>query len=301
MASASFSTLSKKQSNAAPAPPAPAPPAAPSGDPDAAANDAITQNYQRLHDVLSGIPDINFEEKFRPMIEAAKAEKIPQMPGGLQMFAASLGSPKNAPDILHGRFQEMHRAQSEKDAHLMRLQEAIINGDIAQLAEKGNFKKALAQSESLARLKSTLDRIERSHALEDYKTKTEYLFGQRAGLEGVKHGNAMELMQNKIKLIADNYHLDEKMALELQRESGALQQRVLTAIVNPNAFGERILDDPQKMQDAMLEYQQGLETIANGLVAKAKGPHTKLSPTPENPPAATGGFAKWKASQGSQR
>jgi hypothetical protein len=196
-------------------------------DPDAPANAAIGDAYGQLGTFLKGMPDIDYAAKFQPMIDQAQKRETTKMPSGLAMFAAALGAPREAPRVLASRWEQMNNEQGQKDRDLLSLQHAIMQGEVSQEIEKGNFAKALKQSEVLGKLQNTLGRIEREALMKEWEAKQKILNTDRASLLRQKGDQAKNLLKDKVKELVTSFHLPEKQALLLQAQAGGL----LTALL----------------------------------------------------------------------
>jgi len=223
----------------------------PPAGPDTVAHEAITTEYDKLRALLGGMKGIDFEAKFGPMVQQVKDRPATKLPGRGTTFFAALGAPEFTQRSLMQKMEQVGREKEQKDRDLLSLQETITQGQIGEELNKGNFKKALAHSETLAKLQSTLDRVKRETALTDYKTRIQALFEEKKGLEGVRASNAKDLVQERAKAIAKQMGFDERLSLKLfdLAVQPALMQ--LRSLLSRNPLTGEMEISPEEIDAAM--------------------------------------------------
>jgi hypothetical protein len=199
---------------------------APQEDPDAEANAASTAAYGQLSELLKNMPGIDYKAKFQPMIDQVQKRETTKMPSGMAMFAAALGAPKAAPQILASRWEQMNNEQGQKDRDLLSLQHAIMQGEVSQEIEKGNFAKALKQSEVLGKLQNTLSRLDREALEKEWNRKRESTTQDRMDLLEKKSKQTKELVDARVRALTAQFKLKGKMALALLNQAAMTRRAI---------------------------------------------------------------------------
>lgn len=246
-------------------------------DPDASAKAAYGDAYGELSKYLASRTDIDYQAKFQPMIDKVQNREVSKMPSGLAMFAAALGAPRAAPQILASRWEQMSNEQSAKDRDLLSLQHAIMQGEVSQEIEKGNFAKALKQSEVLGKLQNTLGRIEREEVMKEWERKQKILTTDRQTLLKQKGDQAKNLLKDKVKELVSSFHLPEKQALLFQAQAGGL----LSALLGKQ---DMMSGDPSYTP---AEAQSMVDQILPDLIQMAQSASGTIAPSVSGTPTST--------------
>lgn len=119
--------------------------------------------HDRLAAALADVPDVNWEEKFAPLLEQAGKREIPKTLSPWAAFAGGIGAPGATQQALSQSVADNREAVKNRENDILSLKQAILQGDIQQLMQKGNFKKALAQADAL----HEIERITQKNAQHD--------------------------------------------------------------------------------------------------------------------------------------
>ena len=238
--------------------------------PDVNAMDVnIKAQYQKLNEILmQNYPEINFEEKYKGLINDVQNRPEEKPPNALLSAAYMMGAPGNAPGILQRRIDKIDEAHSQKEADLLKLKEGVLQSSIQQEVQKGNFKLALKQSEQLAEIQRTNADRDRAAGMKDWKEK-----------QSIKTADAKTIIARRVQAIADNFHLDEKMKLALVNQGMGLVRSMLG---KTNLLGEGVYDY-ETIQDTVDRILPQLYEYAKE--ASTPGEKNTDKPTTPNPAA----------------
>jgi hypothetical protein len=224
-------------------------------DPDYEEKKAIHEAYTELSKRLAPDDGVNYQEKYAELAKHVASRPEPKHWSPFSSFAIAMGSPgagasKVASD--NARADEEH--QSREDT-ILRLKEEALKGEIAQLAQKGNFKKMLTQTALLEELASTQKRIRDAR---EHKQKMEEIDKTNAGkatVAGIRASSARDVASTRASALADKYKLNyeaRKAMLSLASHMiGGFQQQ-------KDAAGEPIYsaDDMNAMGRALVNYAE---------------------------------------------
>lgn len=214
---------------------------------------AITEAESRLTAILGEYPDVDYNAKYKEILGQVAGRPVPETQNSLLQAAYTMGSPQNAPTLLHHQVMRKHEVEDQKQADLMKLQESLLQGSIQAELAKGNFKLALSQSEKLGELQRAVGDRERALNLKDWKSK-----------QGMKTADAATLIRKRVNAIASSFHLDEKMKLALFNHMNKMAEIKLgskNVIGNPNFEDADITD---AIDDIMPEAYDWLKGIQSG-------------------------------------
>lgn len=254
------------------------------------ADDTITNEYKRLQDMMSQMPDIDFQAKFGSMIDQAKAKPIPQAPGGISTFAAAMGNAGMTHQNLQSRLSEIEKAKSTKNDEIMNLQLEALRGDIDQQMQKGKFKQALAQSEVMAKMQASLDQAKREQVLADKLKLQEDLFGKKDTLAKNNASRAENLVRTKAREYAKSMGFDEKLTLKLMELVSEPAMAVLRASISRNPLtGEQDMD-AESMQEGARAVESLIQRLGETLrnQQKERDGDGKTTPTSKDDPLKLG-------------
>jgi hypothetical protein len=193
--------------------------AAPAGAQTIAQGDAdIDATHARLLQIMNSVPGIDYEGKYKQLLNQTQNAPIPQAPGKMQSFFAALGSPSEAPNALMQAHGEAARAAADKMDRVLSLKEAILHGDIQQQIAKGDMKKALAQSAELEKLHAHQLIAGQSRAYEMFKKQQDVLQGNRVELANMGHDAALARVREMIQGRADLAALSPKDKSAMEHE-----------------------------------------------------------------------------------
>lgn len=264
--------------------------ATPSTDPDSALNEKIAAIRQKLNEKLAAIPDIDYEGKYRELLSKTQNRPVtPQGPNGLAAAAFALGSPKEAPQIMAERLQSHQSDVAAKQHEMLQLKEAMLHGDIQQQIQKGDFKRALAQQESMEDVQRQIAETERQKNLADFATRTNITNEAQMRLLQEKEAAALERAR---AYIAGRKDIAEKNKPEYAR----MYAQTFNSLMRPNPLTgvpdhtESEADDiARRTADAAFATQENLAPTG-----KPKEPAAAAGPAAA---PAKGGYAAWKAAQ----
>lgn len=190
------------------------PPQSPSGSPtDPTQEQSMIQSwYDDLNKRLSSIPNVDVAAKMQPLIDQARAQKVPSKMSPLAAGLAAFGAPQLTPQIIEHN-QQIEEAQRQKDAQLLRLQETIIGSQIDKDMQEGKFKQALEQSRTLQMMKPQLDAADRAAALKDFQDKEALKQKGRLELATARGTQARQTLTERAKQLTKGLSIDEKLLL----------------------------------------------------------------------------------------
>lgn len=171
-------------------------------DPDYEEKKAVHDAYTKLGSILVDSSDndgIDYRSKYDELSKYAASRPLPRAWNPFSTFAIALGSEAGANKIASDNANASKAAQDRED-YLLGLKEAAMKGEIAQEMEKGNFRKALKQSEVLAELNATTGRIKSER---EAKQELEKVRAQNEGKIGVANIRAAAARDTAAQRISD--------------------------------------------------------------------------------------------------
>lgn len=232
----------------------------------------------QLNATLGKMPDVDIAAKMKPLLEEARAQKVPEKMSPLASALAAFGSPAQSQNIVeHNRGIE--KMQQQKDANLMKLQEAIITAEISQLMEEGKFKKALEQSRVLQTMAPVLAAAERSAALDDFERRENIKQKGRIELAEKRGALAKDNLIQRAKLLTKGMSIDERILMAQINNISRLQQIELqrSAVFDP--LSQQWTVNPLDMDSIQ---QQGILQLENWISAQRP-----VAPAGKTPPAGS--------------
>lgn len=256
-----FTETAPQVAPAAAAPSAVAPPEAPfalpeldPADPDYEEKKAIHEAYTELSKRLAPDDGVNYQEKYGDLARYVASRPEPKHWSPFSSFAIAMGSPAGAQKVASDNARADEEHQSRED-NILRLKEEALKGEIAQLAQKGNFKKMLTQTALLEELAATQKRIRDAR---EHKQKLEELDKTNAGraqVAGIRAASAANVARTRAESLADHYKLNYEarkamLSLASHMISGFQQQK--------DAAGEPIYsaEDMNRMGQALVDYAE---------------------------------------------
>ena len=244
----------------------------------------ISGAYAKLREMIGAMPNLNFEQMYAPLIQQAQQRPVSQMPSAGKTFAAAVGAPETTRSFVQDRMRQIEREKEAKTSDVSELQKQALQGHIQQLMGEGNFKKALAQSEVLAKLESSLGDLKRKQAMDEWEHKQEVIFGKKKELEEQKAGNARQLVRTRARELAKTLGFDERMALKLMDLSVEPLMAELRSRFSRNPLTGEMDIQPEDMASWTEKVNETIRTKAEELKQSVKpeggGKVTPSAPAP---------------------
>ena len=105
--------------------------------------------FTELTNALAGIQDVDWNAKYSDLLKQTEDRPLPKQMSWLSAFAGGLGAPQATANMLSQRDADISNARRNKEQDILSLKSAILQGEIGQLIEKGNFARAMKQTEAL--------------------------------------------------------------------------------------------------------------------------------------------------------
>jgi len=305
--------------DAAPAPAEAAPSAAPApeigfklpeldpNDPDIEEKTAIHRAYEQLAAQLQSDPDIDYKAKYNELAEYAKSRPEPRRWNPFSSFAIAMGSPGVGAGKVLSDNEKADKTMQDREDYLLGLKEQALKGEIAQLAQKGNFKKMLSQTALLEELAATQKRITEARAHKNKLAEIEETNKGRVAVAGIKASSARDVAQKRVDGLVNTY----KLNADVRKSMLNLASRMLTGFqTQKDAAGEPIYTDSQvqDMMDILVDYAEEHSPMfqetptgvkpAPGTTPPKAAPATEGAPAGPGPnPDAAAAFAKRRAAR----
>jgi hypothetical protein len=213
---------------------------------------------EELSTRLSAIPDVNIEEKMKPLLDAARAQKVPGRMPPLMAGLAAFGAPGQA-DNLSQYNRNVELMQQKKDAELLRLQQSIIGAQIEQDMAAGKFKQALEQSKVMQMMKPQIDAAERAQALEDFKTKESVKQQGRLDLVKERGNQVRESLRQRAVSLSKGLSIDERLLLAQVNHIARQQEIALQRAATYDPLSQSWTMNPTDWEDITNEGNVALE------------------------------------------
>jgi len=223
-------------------------------DPDREEKQAIHNAYMELYKRLAPDDGINYREKYGELEKYVNSRPEPRHWSPFSSFAIAMGSPAGAQKVASDNARATD-AHSEREANVLRLREEALKGEIAQLAQKGNFKKMLTQT-------ALLEELARTQKLRDdareHKQKIDEIEAQNKGklaVAGVRASSALRVAQERANALADRY----KLNYEARRAMLSLASHMIGGFqAQKDAAGEPVYaaEDMDRMARELVDYAE---------------------------------------------
>jgi hypothetical protein len=209
-------------------------------------------------DQLTPMIPVDIAAKMQPLIDTARAQKVPGRMPPLMAALAAFGSPQMAPSLAQHN-QRVDEIQRDKDAQIIQMQQAILGAQISQDMETGKFNKALEHSKTMAMLKPITDAYEKKLALQDYAAKENLRQQGRLELANLRGKQALVNLTARARLLTKGLNIDDRLLLAQVQHIARMQELGYqrTAIYDP--LTQSWATNPQDAEqitaegDAMLE------------------------------------------------
>lgn len=218
----------------------------------------VEQWMAELEARLNAIPNVNIVEKMQPLIDAAKAQKVPARMPPLAAGIAAFGAPGQA-DNLAGFNKEVEGVQRQKDAELLRLQQAILGAQIEADMQAGKFKQALEQSKVLQIMKPQLDAAERAQALKDFETKEAIKQKGRMDLARERGNQMRNTLIERGKQLSKGLSIDERLLLAQVNHIAKQQEIALQRAATYDPLSQSWTVNPTDWEDISTQGNDMLE------------------------------------------
>lgn len=303
----------------APAPMAEAPAAAPAAapqpfklpdldpnDPDYEEKKMIHDTYTKLGEALTGSAaddGIDLKSKYEELAKYAESRPQPKKWSPFSAFAIAMGSP----DAMHKVNEDnakADKAHSDREEYLLGLREQALKGEIAQLMQKGNFKKALTQSAALEELSRIQKLRDDARAGKQKLAEIEETNKGRAQVAGIRAAAAQRVAETKVNDLIKTYKLDAKLRTAML---GVASKFMSGLQAQKDAAGEPIYDekDLHGMLEELVDYAEEHSPLfvesptgvapAPAPSGKAATPAAAAGPKPNDDVAAA--FARRRAAR----
>ena len=243
-------------------------------DPDYEEKKAVHEAYTRLGGMLKDSADgdgIDYRGKYKELADYAASRPLPRTWNPFSAFAIAMGSEAGAKKVASDNERAVKAAQDRED-YIQSTKEAAIKGEIAQALEKGNFRKALQQSEALAELNTTLGRIKSER---EHKQQLEEIEAQNKGKIGVANIRAAAARDTAAQRISDLV-ARYKLSADVRKSMLNLVSHYLGGLqAQKDAAGEPIYT------------QEQLAPLMTSLVGMAEDHSPIFVSEAETPPGAT--------------
>lgn len=275
-------------------------------DPDIEEKQAIHAAYTQLSEMLTGSAaddNIDLKSKYEELAKYAEGRPQPKKWSPFSSFAIAMGSP-DAMNKVTSDNARADKLSQEREDYLLGLKEAALKGEIAQLMEKGNFKKALTQSALLEELAATQKRIHDARAGKQKLAEIEEQNKGRAQVAGIRAAAAQRVAETKVNDLIKTYKLDAS----LRKSMLSLASRYMSGLqAQKDAAGEPIYDekDLHGMLEGLIDFAEEhsplfIETPnavkeAPAPSGKASTPAAAAGPKPNDDVAAA--FARRRAAR----
>jgi hypothetical protein len=213
-------------------------------------------------DQLTPMLPTNIEAKMQPLIDAARAQKVPGRMSPMLAALAAFGAPQMAPALAQHN-QKVDEIQRDKDAQIIQMQQAILGAQISQDMETGKFNKALEHSKTMAMLKPITDAYEKKLALQDYQAKEDLRQKGRLELANLRGKQALVALTARARLLAKGLNIDDRLLLAQVQHIARMQELGYqrTAIYDP--LTQSWATNPQDAEQITAEGMTALETWIN--------------------------------------
>jgi len=205
---------------------APTGPSGPAGGPGnlTPEQSVIKQWQDDLESRLAAIPDVNISERMKGLLEQARSKQIEKKSPAWVSALAAFGNSGQTPTI-DARNAEIDRQQREKDNQLLGLQHDIISASIEQDVKKGDFKRALASTQSMQLMKPILDAAERKTAADEWTRKETIKQQGREALVKARGAQARSTLAQRARELSRGLSIDDRL-LMIQVSHIARQQEI---------------------------------------------------------------------------
>ncbi len=261
--------------DASPAPVVPVPTGAPNDMTDQ--QKMVSAWMDELSTRLKAIPNVDIAAKMQPLIDQAKAQKVPAPMSPLTSAIAAFGAPGQSTNLIeHNR--NIEEAQRQKDAQLLKLQEGIISASIDQQMQEGKFKQALEQSKVLQTMKPVLDAADRARALQEFEAKETIKQQGRIALAKERGDQMRSSMVERARQMAKGLSIDDRILLA-QINHIARQQEIelqKSSVFDPLSQAWTVNDfDMSEIQ------QRGIDSLAQWIDEHKNGGNRNTPPKTE--------------------
>lgn len=254
-------------------------------DPDLEEKKAIHDAYTQLAERLTGSAtegQIDLKAKYAELAKYAEGRPLPKKWSPFSSFAIAMGSPEGAHKVSEDN-AKADKARTDREDYLLNLQEQALKGEIAQLMEKGNFKKALTQSALLKELDATQTRISEARAGKQKLAEIQEQNKGKTAVAGIRAAAAQKVAETKINDLVKTYKLDSKVRTAML----GLVGRYMTGMQSQkDAAGEPIFEE--KDLHGMLDQLIDMAEEHSPLFIESPTSAPSVAPAGNKPAAASG-------------